>query len=49
MIPVKGRKNTDYDPFSDPNYEVGLKPKYSGRNTESIPTRDKDINRTNNS
>lgn len=30
-----------YDPYSDPNFEEGLKSKYSGRNASSIPTRDK--------
>lgn len=44
IIPVKtrnqGSSNTDYDPFSDPNYEVGLKPKYSARQTQPKPTRD---------
>ena len=34
-----------YDPYSDPNYEPGLKSKKSSR-YEQAPTRDKDMNDT---
>jgi hypothetical protein len=42
VIPVRGKHRTSsmYDPYSDPNYEVSLKNKNSGR-MEVVPTRDR--------
>jgi len=44
VIPVRNRQgkmrtSSMYDPYSDPNYEVSLKPRNSGR-MEIVPTRD---------
>lgn len=42
IIPVRGSQaNNHYDPFNDPNYEVGLKPRESSRYV--APTRDKEL------